>query len=77
MSDWTIKAKAEGRICPECSQPMTIGSWKHMLKLKPEKRKCYTCRVAHWEEPLYGSGGSADYDNRDRDSFICIRQNGD
>lgn len=71
--NWEQVAIQEGRICPSCKQPVSKPQWKMMQR---KKQKCHTCRLAHWEIPLYSSGGSARDDNQDRDAWNRIRSQG-
>ena len=75
MKNWRIKAIEAGRICPECKQTVSINSWKEMTRYK-DVRPCWLCKYSHWEIPLRGSGGSARYDNQDREAWDRIRGKG-
>ena len=66
--NWKVKARAEGRVCPECNQPVSQDNWKDM-QTKKGVRSCLSCRYAHWQIPV-GCRGDVMRDNSDRDTFI-------
>lgn len=72
---WMKKAIEEGRVCPECRQPVTKGQWRAM-NLGSEIISCWNCRYAHWQFPLRGAGGSSRLDNGDREDLNRIRGRG-
>lgn len=73
MTDrWKKIAKQEGRICPECKQPVSKKQWVIMNKSK-KISSCWTCRYVHWETGPIGSFGSSRRDNADRDDLVRIR----
>ena len=69
--DWQEKARAEGRVCPECGHPIPKAQWKEMIMYTPV-RHCLGCRYAHWEVPL-GCYGNVRRDNGDREDLDRIR----
>ena len=72
MNNWRTIARAEGRVCPECLQPVSRQAWKAM-QTKNGVRNCWTCRYAHWQVRSPGRGGSALRDNADREALDAIR----
>jgi ssDNA-binding Zn-finger/Zn-ribbon topoisomerase 1 len=83
MKDWRIKAKEEGRICPECSQPVSIQQWVRMNRRFFHKKGkvdvCYDCHLKHWDYPvidLHGTAGNVFKDNADREGLDWIRVHG-
>lgn len=67
---WKAKARAEGRVCPECLRPISKEGWKDMHNRKGKLvRSCWSCRYAHWEIPLYEHCGNVFADNADRDAL--------
>lgn len=73
MKDWKTLAVEEGRICPDCKQPVSRATWADMVR---NNTHCWNCRYAHWEVPLRHAGGSARYDNQDREAWNRIRSKG-
>jgi hypothetical protein len=68
---WMKKAIQEGRICPECKQPVSKTQWQIMTG-NGRSLPCNTCRMAHWEGKI-GSGGSSRRDNDDREALDRMR----
>ncbi len=73
MIKWKRVAIEEGRICPDCKQPVSKAVWEDMVK---NCTHCWSCRYVHWEVPLRHAGGSARRDNQDRESLDRIRGKG-
>lgn len=68
--DWKSKARSDGRICPECNQPVSQDNWKDMHNRKGKLvRSCWLCRYAHWRIPLYNHCGNVFVDNAERDAI--------
>ena len=81
MKDWRVIARLEGRICPECKQPVSKEQWKHMNRAFFRRKKqvdiCYTCHLAHWDYPVIdcrGTGGNVFADNAEREVFNDVRE---
>jgi len=74
MKDWKPLAIQEGRICPECKQPVGKSNWKDMQTEKG-LRSCWNCRYAHWQIPINNEhSGNVESDNADREAFAYIRE---
>ncbi len=71
MEKWQKKAIAEGRICPECKQPVSLKTWDMINKTNPIGH-CWSCKYAHWEVPL-GCRGNSFFDNQGREGFVYLR----
>lgn len=74
---WKKKAIEEGRICPECKQPVSKKAWAFMTQFTPI-RHCGNCAYAHWADDPFrrlGAGGSARMDNADREDLDRMRGN--
>jgi len=73
MTPWQQVAIKEGRVCPECKQPVSIQAWIYMNRKFMRRQKkvdiCLTCKLAHWEIPLYDCGGNVMEDNADREAY--------
>jgi len=68
QASWKAKARAEGRVCPECLQPVSKECWNDM-QTKKGIRTCWSCRYVHWEMPLQGHCGNVFEDNAGREAF--------
>lgn len=71
---WQVFAIQEGRVCVECNEPMTKGGYA--VAQKKYGGKCWVCRAAHWQVPLYTAGGSVSNDNAGREALDYLREYG-